>query len=94
MPRLGYQWLQQANYKNAYEIYLESSSQPEKDEPSETDKTSEQVPEVSPAAHLSSTKNSSSQEQQKITNNPEVVEDAYAHRSAICIPYRRLSSAR
>jgi len=71
-----------------------SSSQPEKDEPSETDKTSEQVPEISPGAHLSSTKNSSSQGQQKITNNPVVVEDAYAHRSAICIPYRRLSSAR
>lgn len=86
--------MQQDNYNNANEFYLESSSQPEKDEPSVTDKTSEQVPEISPGAHLPSTKNSSSEGQQKITNNPAVVEDAYAHRSAICIPYRRLSSAR
>jgi len=58
------------------------------------DETSEQVPDIPPASELSSNKNSASQGQQKITNNPAVVEDLFAHRSAICVPYRRLSSAR
>lgn len=49
---------------------------------------------ASSTTQLSSNTNSSFYGEQKITNNPSIVEDLFAHRNAICVPYRRLSSAR
>ena len=75
-------------------LYLGASSLLENDKSSETASTAGQVPDAAPAAQLSSKRNSVSQGQQTITNNSAVVEDLFAHRGAICVPYRRLSSAR
>ncbi|KAL9981392.1 hypothetical protein ACROYT_G010092 [Oculina patagonica] len=71
-----------------------NSSQPEKDKSSETDNPAGQIPDTAPAAQVTSKRHSVSQGQQTVNNNQLVVEDLLAHRGAICVPYRRLSSAR
>lgn len=44
-----------------------------------------------PAVQLSSNRKSG---EPKVNNNPVIAEDLFAHRNAICVPHRRLSSAR
>lgn len=70
------------------------SSQPEKGKSTEEEQNTEQEPDAEASEKLPSDKNSASNEEPAITNNPTVVEDMFAHRNAICIPFRRLSSAR
>ena len=70
------------------------SFQPEKGKSTEEEQNTEQEPDAEASEKLPFDKNSASNEEPAITNNPTVVEDIFAHRNAICIPFRRLSSAR
>ena len=60
----------------------------------EEEQNTEKETDAGASEKLPSDKNSASNEEPAITNNPTVVEDMFAHRNAICIPFRRLSSAR
>lgn len=79
---------------HVFVFFVGNASQPEKHKSSDTDKAPEELPDTEPPSKLSSNKNSASQAEQAITNNSVVVDDLFAHRSAICVPFRRLSSAR
>lgn len=70
------------------------SSQPEKEKSTEEEKTTEQEHDVVASGKLPLDENSFSNKEPPITNIPIVVEDMFAHRNAICVPFRRLSSAR
>ncbi|XP_015754125.1 PREDICTED: uncharacterized protein KIAA1841 homolog [Acropora digitifera] len=93
-----------ANEKKNGEITSESHEEQKQNTEERADKTQEveeqtsdttNTSEVHPSsAQLSSNNESTKHEGLQSINNPSVVEDLFAHRNAICIPYRRLSSAR
>lgn len=66
----------------------DASQQEDEHSSDAADKAAEKRSDTRPATQLSS------QGEPKVTNNPVVVEDLFAHRNAVCAPYRRLSSAR
>lgn len=77
--------------------FLGDASNKEKNDGSETtadDKAAGHLSDTGQVTQLSSSRNSASQGEPKVTNNRVIVEDLFAHRNAICVPYRRLSSAR
>lgn len=93
-----------ANEKKNGEMTSESNEEQKQNTEERADKTQQveeqtsdttNTSEVRPSsAQLSSNNESTKHEELQSINNPSVVEDLFAHRNAICIPYRRLSSAR
>lgn len=72
-------------------VFLADKTQQVEEQTSDTTNTSEVRPS---STHMSSNNESTKHKELQSINNLSVVEDLFAHRNAICIPYRRLSSAR